>query len=217
MDSPVLCTSSFENIGAIVYDNDEAYLSRMRGMSMLQLVGAIILIIAAKLAYDIIQDQIKHYKKQAPKGGEIIDLSENWVDMSNLPYRKRDQLLNAREILVYENLKEIIGDSPFIVFPKVRLADMLQLTADTRNRQEHAERVKERSVDILVCRLPEMTPVLVVQVEPPAAEGKRKQRGERFLRNALQAAGIHLVSVNPNQLPEPHELQHLLNQEGLQA
>jgi hypothetical protein len=100
---------------------------------MIQLVGAIILIIAAKLIYDIIRDQIKNNQRAKPKGGEIIDLSDNWVDINNLPYRKRDQLLTAREMIVYDALHNTIGNLPFVVYPKVRLADIIQLSADATN------------------------------------------------------------------------------------
>lgn len=184
---------------------------------MLQLVGAIILIIAAKLMYDIIRDQIKVNQQTKPKGGEIIDLSDNWVDISNLPYRKRDQLLNAREMVVYDAVLNIIGSSPYIVIPKVRLADIIQLSADADNRQEHAQRVKEKSVDLLVCQIPDLTPILVLQVEPPNGDGKRKFRGDRFIRQSLQAAGIPALLINPNHLPDPEEIRCLLTGEGAEA
>jgi hypothetical protein len=54
-------------------------------------------------------------------------------------------------------------------------------------------------------------------VEPPSADGKRKYRGERFMRQAMQAAGIAYLNVNPNQLPEPEEIKRLLAQEDVQA
>jgi hypothetical protein len=184
---------------------------------MLQLVGAIILIVAAKLTFDIIREQIKVTKQSKPKGGQIIDLSENWVDINNLPYRKRDQLLNAREMVVYNAIGNIISSLPFAVYPKVRLADIIQLAPNAPNRQEHAERIKERSVDLLVCHVPDLTPALVIQVEPPSADGKRKYRGERFMRQAMQAAGIAYLNINPNQLPEPEEIKRLLAQEDVQA
>lgn len=184
---------------------------------MAQLVVAIIIIMAAKLTYDIIREQIKVSKQTKPKGGEIIDLSENWVDINNLPYRKREQLLNAREMVVYHAVQDIIGNSPYIVVPKVRLADIIQLSADADNRHEHAQRVKEKSVDLLICRIPDLTPVLVLQVEPPSTDGKRKFRGDRFVRQALQAADIPSLMLNPNQLPDPEEILRLLPGEEAQA
>lgn len=184
---------------------------------MLQLIGAIVLIIAVKLAYDLCKDLKKRHQRQRPKGGEVIDLSDNWIDMNHMPYRRRDPLLNARERVVFDTVVNIMNDSLYAVFPKVRLVDFLMLAADARNRQEYYERVKEKSVDFLICRLPDLTPVLVVQVEPPASDAKRKQRAERFLRNALQAAGIGFLSVNPNQLPEAQEVHRLLDAQESQA
>ncbi|HOQ10616.1 MAG TPA: DUF2726 domain-containing protein [Syntrophomonadaceae bacterium] len=184
---------------------------------MLQLVGAIIVLLAAKLMYDIIREQIRVSKEKKPKGGEVIDLSQNWIDINNLPYRKRDQLLNAREMMVYHAVQEMIGNSPYVVLPKVRLADIIQLSADAANRQEHAQRVKERSVDLLVCQYPDLTPVLALQVEPPSADGKRKSRGDRFVRQSLQAAGIPAVMINPNQLPDSEEILRLLSGETAEA
>ncbi|HQA07930.1 MAG TPA: DUF2726 domain-containing protein [Syntrophomonadaceae bacterium] len=184
---------------------------------MAQLVVAIVLILAAKLVYDIIREQIKVNKQTKPKGGEIIDLSENWVDINNLPYRKRDQLLNAREIMVYQAVVDSIGNAPYIVLPKVRLADIIQLSADANNRQEHAQRVKEKSVDLLICQTPDLTPVLVLQVEPPSVDGKRKFRGDRFVRQSLQAAGIPALMINPNHLPDAEEIMSLLTGEKAKA
>lgn len=184
---------------------------------MLQLAGAIILILAAKLMYDIIREQMQAGKQTKPKGGEIIDLSDSWIDLNNLPYRRRDQLLNAREMMVYHAILDIIGTSPYIVLPKVRLADILQLSSEADNRQEHAQRVKEKSVDLLVCQTPDLSPVLALQVEPPSTDSKRKFRGDRFTRQALQAAGIPYLLVNPNQLPESGEIMRFLTGEEAEA
>lgn len=184
---------------------------------MLQFIGAVIIIVAAKMIYDLYKQQTQNHKKPSPKGGEIIDLSEKWIDMAQMPYRKRDQLLNAREMLVYENVSDLIDPATHRIFLKVRLVDILQLAAEVTNRQEYYERVKEKSIDLLVCRLPQLSPVLAIQIDPPSSEGKRKLRAERFLRGALESAGIGFLSVNPNQLPDPQEVQRFLDKESAQA
>jgi putative ABC transport system ATP-binding protein len=148
-------------------------------------------------------------------------------------YRREDigfvfQFYNlVPNLTVGENIEVVsnISKSPLKIDEVLEAVEMLdkkhrfprELSGGEQQRVSIAERIKERSVDLLVCHVPDLTPALVIQVEPPSADGKRKYRGERFMRQAMQAAGIAYLNVNPNQLPEPEEIKRLLAQEDVQA
>ncbi|MGR6836479.1 DUF2726 domain-containing protein [Syntrophomonas erecta] len=182
---------------------------------MLQFIGFLIVIIAAKLLYDLFKEhQTQRKTQKSKKSGEIIDISSHWIKVDDMPYRKREYLLSPRELALFQSLSNILKNTSYIVFPKVRLVDVLQLASDTDNRQEYYERVKERNIDLLVCELPELKPVLMVIVENQI-EGKRKKMGDRFTGRVAKTAGIKCLHFSPSHLPSEDELHKQLTGVGL--
>lgn len=184
---------------------------------MPQLLVIVILIIIIKLIWDIVNQQKNDQQAQKPKGrqnGEVIDLSNAWVDLNDMPYRRRDYLLSSRELAAYRMFSDLLEDSAYTIFPKVCLADILTLTAGADNRSEYMNRIRERHVDLLVCEGNELKPVLIVVCEGPV-EGKKKQLVDRFTRYAAEAAGIAYISLDINNLQSGSELNRRLQKAGL--
>lgn len=181
-----------------------------------QLLALIIIAVGIKLAVDAFQEktgQDKPVDKKRKGQAEVIDLSNAWVDLADMPYRKRDYLLNARELAAFRLIEENLGDD-YIVFPKIRLADLLTLAVDAPRRQEYLDRVKERKVDFVICDSTELKPVLAVIAGTPSS-GKKKQMVERFTLMALEAAELPYTNMDISNLPETQELIISLQKAGL--
>ena len=183
---------------------------------MAQLIALIIIAVGVKLAWDTFQESTAAEKpggKKKKGQAEVIDLSNAWVDLADMPYRKREYFLNARELAAFRLIKESLGED-YVVFPKVRLADLLSLSADAPRRQEHLERVKERKVDFVICASTELQPVLVVMAGNPS-HGKKKQMVERFTLLALEAAELPHTNMDITNLPGNQEFITSLQTAGL--
>jgi len=111
----------------------------------------------------------KHAKRR-PGKGELIDLSNAFINLDNLPYRKRDYLLSGRDLALYKITYDCLKDSGYSVFPRIRMADVFNVAADADNRSEYLARIKERSVELLVCEGEELSPVLLIGSE---GQGKK--------------------------------------------
>lgn len=183
-----------------------------------QAILAGIILIALKLIWDIYKDKQTSNKasgKKAKQRGEVIDLSDAWIDMSELPYHKKETFLSGKELNLYQSLKDILPVERYSVFPRVRLADFLSVDQAAHNRQEYLTRIKERSADFLVCELPDLKPVLVITVDNQV-EARKKQFSERFNRRATEASGLSLVIINALEPLSDEELKQKIQRAGIQ-
>lgn len=178
-----------------------------------QFIILIIALIIAKLLGDIYKEK-KFGKSKDFKGGQVIDLSDAWIDLNDLPYQKRQQLLSASEISIYVILNDILERSKYIIFPKISLANLLDITSGAPNRKEYLYRLKERSIDFVICELPDFRPLVLVLVEGQS-NGKKKQLTDRLTKNAAEVANLQYIGLNPCKLPSTDELINKLRTFGL--
>ncbi|MEN6348504.1 MAG: DUF2726 domain-containing protein [Syntrophomonas sp.] len=172
-----------------------------------QLVILLLLIIAGKLISDVFRDKFQKSGTRAAKG-EVIDISKAWIDMNEMPFRKRDHLLSEPEITVYKMFKQILSGSPYEIFPKIALGELLLLDPGVaHNPQEYLKRARQKSTDWVICELSSFKPVLVVLSEE---RPENHNHGlDTFSKQALETAGIPYFSLNPN---KPPTLEHLLQE-----
>lgn len=184
---------------------------------MAQFIIVIIATVLVKLLWDVYKDQMQKKDKSRPsqKGGEVIDLSNAWIDLDDMPYSRREHLLPGRELAIYHLLQEVLPGDSYVVLPRVRLADSIIVSPEARNRIEHINRIKERSIDLLVCAAQDLRPVLAITFEAEI-EGKKKQLADRFTRKALEAAGLPSLDLRPATPPSNSELIAMLHKLGLQ-
>ncbi len=187
---------------------------------MLQFIMIIVAIILGKLAWDVLNDYrqkmqpsgpFSSQKKRRPGNGEVIDLSNAWINMDNLPYRKRDFLLSGKELALYELFTNMLENSPYTAFPRVNLEDLVTVSLEAENRTEYFSRIRNRFVDLLICEKEGLVPVLVI-IGESTGEARKKQQvlEDRFIRSAAEAAGIKYLSINLNNLPDNEKLLTLL-------
>lgn len=182
---------------------------------MAQLIMAIIAVVLAKLLWDIYKEQTNKKNPQpTQKGGEVIDLSNAWIDLENMPYNQRDYLLSGRELALYKLLQNVLPAEAYVILPRVRLADFISVSPEAGNRVEYANRIKERSADVLICEANNLSPVTVVLFEAEA-ESRKKQLADRFTRKVCEAIDLPCLNLKPATPPSPSELKMALQKTGL--
>ncbi len=192
---------------------------------MLQFIMLIVAVILGKLLWDFLNDYrqkmqptgpIPGQKKRRPGNGEVIDLSSAWINMDNLPYLKRDNLLSGKDLVLYELLASILDNSSYTAFPRVNLEDLVTVASNAENRTEYFNRIRNRYVDILICEREGLKPFLTIIGESNREPRKKQQVLEdRFIRSAADAAGLKYLPLNLNNLPDDEELRNLLKDAGL--
>ncbi|HHV16150.1 MAG TPA: DUF2726 domain-containing protein [Gelria sp.] len=182
---------------------------------MAQFIMLVMATIFIKLLWDVYKEQTQYRKKprHTQKGGEVIDLSNAWIDLDDMPYNRRDYLLNGKELELYNLLQDAIGDS-CVILPRVRLADFISVSPQAKNRLEYANRIKERSADVLICEASNLTPVALVIFETEA-ESKKKQLADRFTRKICEAVDLPCLNLKSAAPPSLSQLKMILQKSGM--
>ena len=179
---------------------------------MAQVIAVVIILIIAKLVVDFLKEQFS-FKSNKSKSGDIIDISDAWVDTSTLPYKQKDQILNLKELSFYNSLAEILTGRNYILCPRMQMSELLSVT-ESPKQQEYMQRLKERTLDLVVLEASTFKPLLVFTLEE-TEPGRTRQLSNRFTAKAMQVAGLPLMTINLNQCPKPQYLVQELRKHGL--
>ncbi len=107
------------------------------------------------------------------------------------PYQRRGVLLSPAEISFLRVLHSAVRED-WLVFTKVRLADIIQVRAKTRKWQTWQSRIQNKHLDFVLCD--DETLEVKLAIELDAGSQPRRER-DRFVHIALTAAGLPLLRV----------------------
>lgn len=184
---------------------------------MIQFLWLLLGLALIKIAMDYFKKDAEPHKKQKKtkkKEGEVIDISEAWINTDSLPYKKVDNLLANKEMAMYQHFVRTLKSSNYTVIPRVQLFELLNLALDTHNRTEYINRAKERNVDLVVFENDTLKPVLLIKFEDNT-DGKKKKLSDQFTEKVVKSAGYSYMSVKLNNPPDEQILLTNLRTYGL--
>jgi len=114
---------------------------------------------------------------------------------SDYPYIANNLLTNAEKQLfnfMSENLCQV---DRIHIFPKVRLADIIQVDNKLTTDKDYLWKITNKHVDFLLCRKSDMGIICVVELDDYTHETQEAQDRDIFVMSALYAAGIKTARV----------------------
>lgn len=140
---------------------------------------------------------------------EVTEASPMPINTSKLPYKKKEYLMSTAERSFYGVLSLILKGGDFIIFSKVRLADLLYLPSSTINRQVYWNEIQSRNIDFLICDKKHTKPLLAVELDDSSHSYPER---DMFVSQALQQAGLHIVRVKAANTYELKDIEQLIDQ-----
>ncbi|HET9495892.1 MAG TPA: DUF2726 domain-containing protein [Chloroflexia bacterium] len=137
--------------------------------------------------------------------GTLLPLGRSSGRVGALPYEKRAYLLSRAERSFYEVLHRAVAPN-LVVFPKVRLADVVKVRKGTESWQSHYNRISAKHVDFLVCTCDTLSPALVVELDDSSHERADRQERDAFVDSALTSAGMPILHVPARSQYNPAEI-----------
>jgi len=111
-------------------------------------------------------------------------------------YISRERVLTPTERSFFGAL-EMSLSSQYRVFPKIRLADLIEPSRGTDRRafQSAFNRIAAKHADFTICRESDLAILGVIELDDQSHDWLDRQARDRFLAQALQSAGIPLLRI----------------------
>jgi uncharacterized protein DUF2726 len=109
-------------------------------------------------------------------------------------------LLTPSESRLFLSLAEL-AQGKCLIAPKPRLADFIQhydLTGFNKISQKH--------IDFLICRIPDGTPMLAVELDDPSHDAPDRRRRDAEVNTLFAQVGIPLVRIDVTELTRVEKL-----------
>lgn len=111
-----------------------------------------------------------------------------------LPYCRKHFLLTKGERAFYVSLKQAVGQD-YLLFAKVRLADLLFVPSAATKRQSLFNRIQAKHVDFLLCDPHVVRPLLAIELDDASHEEEDRRERDEFVDQALKTAGLPILRV----------------------
>lgn len=111
-----------------------------------------------------------------------------------LPYVRIAQLLTPAERSFFEVLRAATP-SGLVVFPQVRVANLIQTTGHGKQRAYNFYRIQAKCVDFVLCDAATTAPCLVVELDDSSHDRPDRRARDAFVDAALADAGIPVLHV----------------------
>ena len=116
-----------------------------------------------------------------------------WICRMNMrPFSRRKHLLSKNELSFYEILRSAMYD--YVVFAKVRLADLIEADEGHRHWQANFDRINAKHIDFVICD-DESKPVVAIEVDDKSHDRADGGARDPEVDQLFQAVGFPLIRV----------------------
>lgn len=142
-----------------------------------------------------------------------IMLLRMWSGGSNrMPYIPRERLVTKAELRFYKSLRKAVLDD-WEVFAMVRIADILRVRKDIKNRRGWVNKILAKHIDFVLCDPNSLEIVMGIELDDSSHQRADRIERDKFVDAAFESAGIPLLRVPVRSKYLAREVRELI--EGL--
>jgi len=112
------------------------------------------------------------------------------MDVALKTFSRRKALLTKNELSFYEVLRSAMYD--YVVFAKVRLADLID--ADERHRKGQTNEIRTKHIDFVICD-DDSKPLIAIEVDDKSDDRSDRAARDPDVDRLFQAVGLQLIRV----------------------
>lgn len=136
---------------------------------------------------------------------EHIKSREKW------PYKKNQYLLSLNEKKFYNILKNSVDDK-LIIFPKVRLADVVSIPKSLSYKNGLWWKIQAKHVDFLLCDSYYLSPVMVIELDDSTHNSYDSDKNDNFKNEVFEDIGLPLLRIKSSNYYEMNDLKQKINE-----
>lgn len=132
------------------------------------------------------------------------------VSVPQYPYISRNKLLTDTERRLYFCLKEIFKDSNIVIFPKVRLIDIVDVLP--HSDKVYLWKIQAKHIDFVLCNENDSKILLCLELNDSSHRSQDRIERDVFVSNVLNTVNIPIVFLPVQRYYEPNEVYEKISQ-----
>ncbi|HCW79472.1 MAG TPA: hypothetical protein DG942_00010 [Ruminococcaceae bacterium] len=125
----------------------------------------------------------------------ILKLLSYIKEKNKYQYESRGFLFTKHEYTFYKSLLNAVKKTGLVVFPKVRLADIIEPKKHGSTWQANFNKICSKHVDFLLCDTDEYRPQLIIELDDWSHKKADRQERDKFVDMAMRQAKIPILHV----------------------
>jgi hypothetical protein len=115
----------------------------------------------------------------------------------SFPYTAQTSLFTKAEQVFLRTLERSVSNTPYRVYGKVRIADLLKVSAKPNSRQfwHWFRQISSKHVDYVLVERNTFKPVAVLELDDASHQRKDRSKRDVFVNKAFESAGIPIIRV----------------------
>lgn len=112
-----------------------------------------------------------------------------------LPFRLKSNFFTRSEWEFFRILKEQTDHTQFTVFPKVRLGDFIETTAQGDQWRGNWNKIRAKHVDFLIWNTQKNRIAIAIELDGNSHNSQKMQKSDDFKNKVYPSIGLELVRV----------------------
>lgn len=108
-------------------------------------------------------------------------------------YYKKTYFFTKNEFYFYRSLKEIACEMELEIFPKARLADVIEPKRNDKNWQTAFNKIKAKHIDFVLCENKTFKPQLAIELDDKSHTNEKRIQRDQFVDEALKSANLPII------------------------
>jgi very-short-patch-repair endonuclease len=114
------------------------------------------------------------------------------MDIALRPFYRRKYLLTVAEERFFDVLRRVVGEK--LVFPKVRLADLIEADERHLRRKSNFDYIKAKHIDFVICDST-FSPRVAVELDDRSHQRADRRARDRDVNRILEIASLPILRV----------------------
>lgn len=133
-------------------------------------------------------------------------------ETEELPYKKKNYFFTKRELNFYKELKLIADKYNLVIFPKVRVADIIEVIK-IEKRQSYFNKIVAKHIDFVLCDNVIYSPKILIELDDSTHDKPNRKQRDNFIDKIMIQAKIPLIRFREFDIKQIEiKIQEALNQ-----
>jgi hypothetical protein len=133
--------------------------------------------------------------------------------VQKLPYKQTNRFFTKSEFAFFTALQDALPKDRYDIFPKVRIADFVDVTATGNTYWTYLNKINRKHVDYLIWDIQKNAVALAIELDGASHNSRSAKERDQLINNIYDNIGLTLkrVSVGSNFENEAKEIKEILD------